>query len=184
MAEVRASQKRRFLLRRGAGCEAGGGDSRVKRAAARCWAASSTTSMWWRSWRRWGPDRWTPWRRSARGETVIIRSHGERKEVFDAAGAAGSRVCQRHLSQRAADPAAGGAGRRGRGVAPSSSASPSIRRSWVWPAGADRSVMIFGRPEELEKWLLQEPSRQVSVPDGGGSDHLHPDNFGKLLEKF
>ncbi|MFR7894202.1 MAG: hypothetical protein ACLU38_09155 [Dysosmobacter sp.] len=36
-----------------------------------------------RSWRRWGPDRWTPWRRSAPAETVIIRSHGERKEVFD-----------------------------------------------------------------------------------------------------
>lgn len=47
------------------------------------------------------------------GETVIIRSHGERKEVFDRLEQLGARVRQRHLSQRTADPAAGGAGRPG-----------------------------------------------------------------------
>ena len=46
------------------------------------------------------------------GDTVIIRSHGERKEVFDRLAEVGIQ-CVRHLSQRAAHPAAGGAGGRG-----------------------------------------------------------------------
>lgn len=47
------------------------------------------------------------------GETVIIRSHGERKQVYEATDGYRRGHRGRHLSQRAAHPAAGGPGRGG-----------------------------------------------------------------------
>ena len=93
------------------------------------------------------------------GETVMIRSHGERKEVFDRLEALGVGVCQRHLSQRAADPAAGGAGATQEGAYPPyhRGAAPSGGHGRGQLVGS--SASIFQGPEELEKWLNEEPSR-------------------------
>ena len=75
------------------------------------------------------------------GETVIIRSHGERKEVFDRLEQLGS-VCVNAIA------ASYSRGRRSLKMAPAE----------AFPA--------------------------VSVPDGGGSDHLHPNNLGNFQRNF
>lgn len=68
------------------------------------------------------------------GETVIIRSHGEKKQVYEALAAAGADIVDatcpnvRRIQRLVAGP-----GRRG--ARPSSSVSSTIRRSWARPAG-------------------------------------------------
>ena len=92
------------------------------------------------------------------GETVIIRSHGERKEVFDRLEQLGS-VCVNatcpnvlRIQQLVAQ-----ADREGRiPLIIGEPRHPEVMGVASW---SDRSV-IFPGPEELEKWLLQEPSRQ------------------------
>ena len=92
------------------------------------------------------------------GETVIIRSHGERKEVFDRLEQLGS-VCVNatcpnvlRIQQLVAQ-----ADREGRiPLIIGEPRHPEVMGVASWSA---RSV-IFPGPEELEKWLLQEPSRQ------------------------
>ena len=129
-----------------------------ERAAAPCWAASSTTSMWWQSWRRWGARQVDSVEEVRPGETVIIRSHGERKEVFDRLEQLGS-VCVNatcpnvlRIQQLVAQ-----ADREGRiPLIIGEPRHPEVMGVASW---SDRSV-IFPGPEELEKWLLQEPSRQ------------------------
>ena len=95
------------------------------------------------------------------GETVIIRSHGERKEVFDRLEQLGA-VCVNatcpnvlRIQQLVAQ-----ADREGRiPLIIGEPRHPEVMGVASW---SDRSV-IFPGPEELEKWLLQEPSRQ-SLP--------------------
>ena len=92
------------------------------------------------------------------GETVIIRSHGERKEVFDRLEQLGA-VCVNatcpnvlRIQQLVAQ-----ADREGRiPLIIGEPRHPEVMGVASW---SDRSV-IFPGPEELEKWLLQEPSRQ------------------------
>ena len=92
------------------------------------------------------------------GETVIIRSHGERKEVFDRLEQLGS-VCVNatcpnvlRIQQLVAQ-----ADREGRiPLIIGEPRHPEVMGVASW---SDRSV-IFPGPEELEKWLLQKPSRQ------------------------
>ena len=117
------------------------------------------------------------------GETVIIRSHGERKEVFDRLEQLGA-VCVNatcpnvlRIQQLVAQ-----ADRGGRiPLIIGEPRHPEVMGVASW---SDRSVDLSTGRRSLQKWLLQEPSRQISGPDGGGSDHLHPNNFGKLLKKF
>ena len=90
------------------------------------------------------------------GETVIIRSHGERKEVFDRLEQLGA-VCVNatcpnvlRIQQLVAQ-----ADREGRiPLIIGEPRHPEVMGVASW---SDRSV-IFPGPEELEKWLLQEPS--------------------------
>mgnify|MGYP002649395237 CR=1 FL=1 len=92
------------------------------------------------------------------GEAVIIRSHGERKEVFDRLEQLGA-VCVNatcpnvlRIQQLVAQ-----ADREGRiPLIIGEPRHPEVMGVASW---SDRSV-IFPGPEELEKWLLQEPSRQ------------------------
>ena len=92
------------------------------------------------------------------GETVIIRSHGERKEVFDRLEQLGlvcvNATCPNvlRIQQLVAQ-----ADREGRiPLIIGEPRHPEVMGVASW---SDRSV-IFPGPEELEKWLLQEPSRQ------------------------
>lgn len=116
------------------------------------------------------------------GETVIIRSHGERKEVFDRLEQLGS-VCVNatcpnvlRIQQLVAQ-----ADREGRiPLIIGEPRHPEVMGVASW---SDRSV-IFPGPEELEKWLLQEPSRQSLSLTAGGSDHLYPNNLGNFQRNF
>ncbi len=116
------------------------------------------------------------------GETVIIRSHGERKEVFDRLEQLGA-VCVNatcpnvlRIQQLVAQ-----ADREGR-IPLIIGASLGIRRSWVWPAGRIAASSFRGR----RSWKMAPAGAFPAVlsPDGGGSDHLHPNNLGKVLKKF
>lgn len=75
------------------------------------------------------------WQEVLPGETVVIRSHGEKKEVFEKLEELGRPVRQRYLPQCAAYPTACGPGPGGGEDAPYHRRAPSPRRSWVWPAG-------------------------------------------------
>ena len=68
------------------------------------------------------------------GEAVIIRSHGERKEVFDRLEQLGS-VCATPPVPTYCGSSSWWRRPTGRGVSPLSLGSLGIRRSWVWPAG-------------------------------------------------
>ena len=88
------------------------------------------------------------------GDTVIIRSHGETKQVLERLEAMGA-VRQRHLSQRSAHPAyrvpVGQAGRNPLVIGEPHHPEVMGAASW-W----DRAL-VFPGPEELERWLLEGP---------------------------
>ena len=116
---VDAGQKRRFLLRRPAGPwswpEKTAAEDRRLRDAGQHHPQRQRGGA---SWRQLGVRQVDSSDEVRPGETVIIRSHGESQAGAGAAGGHGRPVRQRHLSQRAAHPAAGGPGRGRRGACP------------------------------------------------------------------
>ena len=69
------------------------------------------------------------------GDTVIIRSHGERKEVFDRLAEVGIQCVWTPPVPTCSAFSSWWRRRTGRAVLPSSSARSTIRRSSAWPAG-------------------------------------------------
>ena len=116
------------------------------------------------------------------GETVIIRSHGERKEVFDRLEQLGA-VCVNatcpnvlRIQQLVAQ-----ADREGRiPLIIGEPRHPEVMGVASW---SDRSV-IFPGPEELEKWLLQEPSRQSLSLTAVAQTTCIRDNLGNFQRNF
>lgn len=98
-----------------------------------------------------------------------------------AAGGHGGPVRQRHLSQRSAHPAYRVPGRSGRAHSPGHRRAPSPgghgAASW-WDG-----TLVFPGPEELERWLLEDPARRdlpltaVARPPASGAS-------GKVQKKF
>ena len=69
------------------------------------------------------------------GDTVVIRSHGEVKSVLDGLEA-GASAASTPLAPMSAASRSWWPRRSRRDASPSSSASPTTRRWWAWPAGA------------------------------------------------
>ena len=110
------------------------------------------------------------------GETVIIRSHGVSRHIYDILEVCVNATCPNvlRIQQLVAQ-----ADREGRiPLIIGEPRHPEVMGVASW---SDRSV-IFPGPEELEKWLLQEPSRQsLSLT---AVAHLHPNNLGNFQRNF
>ena len=99
------------------------------------------------------------------GDTVIIRSHGETQAGLGRGWRSmGAQLRERHLSQRAAHSAAGGAGRARSGR------SPHHHRGAAPSGGHGRGQLVRSAdvvlpgPEELEQWLAGGPGPAESCP--------------------
>ena len=113
-------------------------------------------------------------------ETVVIRSHGEKKEVFQKLEALGAQcvnaTCPNVLRIQQLVAQAQEEGRT-----PLIIGEPHHPEVMGVASWSERSVILQG-PEELENWLNEEPSR--SAPNGGGANHLCTGNLGKFKRNF
>lgn len=111
------------------------------------------------------------------GDTVIIRSHGETRQVLERLEAMGARcvnaTCPNVLHIQHIVSRAGQAGRMPLVIGEPH--HPEVMGAASWWDG----TLVFPGPEELERWLLEDPARRPA-PDGGGPDHLRPEHLGKF----
>lgn len=112
------------------------------------------------------------------GDTVIIRSHGETRQVLERLEAMGARcvnaTCPNVLHIQHIVSRAGQAGRIPLVIGEPH--HPEVMGAASWWDG----TLVFPGPEELERWLLEDPAPPGPAPDGGGPDHLRPEHLGKF----
>ncbi len=117
---------------------------------------------------------------AAAGETVLIRSHGESREVLEELQARGAEIVSatcpnvRHIQILVTE--AETAGRQV--VIIGEHDHPEVQGI----AGWCRDAGIFGNAEEVEKWA-EETAEMPTSPNDGRANHLYSCTLGKLREK-